>query len=1024
MMLFQDCIYKAYYLHLNLLAARALLVKQEPMDVPVAEKYAQSLLANINGRYLGHDNNVGFGVGSGGENFNFLDNFVSSLPRPPPELSPDSFANRIRHNASASMVVMRNNAAKSVGLSAGNGESPTGNNPRNVGLGSTAPSGSGASGLHQFVTRYTIERPDDPVRSGFEICLEGDENNPIIEVECGGNKGRLYVTKLCQGSKGQSILFNDEWMTPNEFQFISGRETAKDWKRSIRHCGKSLKTLMTKGILQMHPPVCECNYCKGHGPALAEKSSKKRPSIPSTPNERKNSSPDRMRPTSTTPVLAGIPESTSIALHKSGRDGGLNSIISQLHNKKTGSDVTSINGDEFLDLSVRVPSRNTSNFMNGRKRQRDASQRNEFNEGPELPLKRRHSNCDSDGKSIQRDDDKLTPLCLSSNSPEDGNDAQRNGSFFNEPKREGTKNNSEAFDLSRPNGNRPSRNYSNKNNSPSFGYSYPDLRGQRSGCGPDFNDYNEYALFKAIKHAIANPTAPCTDRACTPPRMENFSSSSHPGRGGFINLDSTSPRAASSRGYDVPSPRAASRDQFPMMELRSPFPKPDNSRGLDSYYDQRYGQRHGFNPFESPIGPNKSPLTVLHHHPNQYNNCNGPQSSRRYYPMPPPQSHGHGMDDRGYKTAGDSNKRFSVGAGMRQDRKNRLHRPISRKPPSFSDKRAIENADAAQKNHKMLDLQNHAIPMMSLTYSKKGARNSGKELTNGTQNKNGERKSESSPPSVSTNRRHTAFGYEEIGIKSDVMRRLSSSAPPPALSNSSHYNGKQGVVDENNNATKSSDEVLQNEAQGSVFDYAKPRAKSISPPHSPPLYDGGKRSNLPYDGIRPESCLSGYVDSPTENVTFAQQQIELLRWRELSSTIEDMGSWTTESVCDFLKDIGCEQYQEIFRENCIDGDALPLLMEGHLVEKMGLKLGHALKVIARVHRHLGNRCALVSDRLSLSRFSTPLHLGYLRHFSSSEADEKAGSVSPKTNSENRDEVLEQNPDDAQFNKEVEKTTGV
>ena len=57
------------------------------------------------------------------------------------------------------------------------------------------------------------------------------------------------------------------------------------------------------------------------------------------------------------------------------RDGGLNSIISQLHNKKTGSDVTSINGDEFLDLSVRVPSRNTSNFMNGRKRQRDASQR-------------------------------------------------------------------------------------------------------------------------------------------------------------------------------------------------------------------------------------------------------------------------------------------------------------------------------------------------------------------------------------------------------------------------------------------------------------------------------------------------------------------------------------------------------------------------------------------------------------------------------------------------------------------------
>ena len=37
-------------------------------------------------------------------------------------------------------------------------------------------------------------------------------------------------------------------------------------------------------------------------------------------------------------------------------------------------------------------------------------------------------------------------------------------------------------------------------------------------------------------------------------------------------------------------------------------------------------------------------------------------------------------------------------------------------------------------------------------------------------------------------------------------------------------------------------------------------------------------------------------------------------------------------------------------------------MEHHLVNQMGLKLGHALKVIARVHRRLGNHCALVIDR--------------------------------------------------------------
>lgn len=65
-----------------------------------------------------------------------------------------------------------------------------------------------------------------------------DNGEPCIEVECGENKALLYINKLCQGSKGPSIKYRGEWLTPNEFQFVSGRETAKDWKRSIRHKGK------------------------------------------------------------------------------------------------------------------------------------------------------------------------------------------------------------------------------------------------------------------------------------------------------------------------------------------------------------------------------------------------------------------------------------------------------------------------------------------------------------------------------------------------------------------------------------------------------------------------------------------------------------------------------------------------------------------------------------------------------------------------------------------------------------------
>ena len=85
----------------------------------------------------------------------------------------------------------------------------------------------------------------------------------VINVECGLNKAMLHLDKLCQGSKGACILFDDAWMTPNEFQAASGRETAKDWKRSIKHHDKSIKLLMIKGLFSTDPAVCGCNYCTG-----------------------------------------------------------------------------------------------------------------------------------------------------------------------------------------------------------------------------------------------------------------------------------------------------------------------------------------------------------------------------------------------------------------------------------------------------------------------------------------------------------------------------------------------------------------------------------------------------------------------------------------------------------------------------------------------------------------------------------------------------------------------------------------
>lgn len=59
--------------------------------------------------------------------------------------------------------------------------------------------------------------------------------------------------------------------------------------------------------------------------------------------------------------------------------------------------------------------------------------------------------------------------------------------------------------------------------------------------------------------------------------------------------------------------------------------------------------------------------------------------------------------------------------------------------------------------------------------------------------------------------------------------------------------------------------------------------------------------------------------------------------------------WTVHEVCDFIKNLpGCSDYAEDFLIQEIDGQALLLLKENHLVNAMGMKLGPALKIVAKV----------------------------------------------------------------------------
>lgn len=124
----------------------------------------------------------------------------------------------------------------------------------------------GASPGHETTAQFENDACSGRLNGTEETTFVGEEP---LEIQCGENTALLYVSKLCQGSKGPCILFNNEWLTPNELQYISGRETAKDWKRSIRFKGKSLKSLIARGLIKVHPPICDCLGCRISSPVVS-----------------------------------------------------------------------------------------------------------------------------------------------------------------------------------------------------------------------------------------------------------------------------------------------------------------------------------------------------------------------------------------------------------------------------------------------------------------------------------------------------------------------------------------------------------------------------------------------------------------------------------------------------------------------------------------------------------------------------------------------------------------------------------
>lgn len=115
-------------------------------------------------------------------------------------------------------------------------------------------------------------RRDDVIRPASaeeeeEQEAEGREDEVPILVTCNRNEGLLYLSKLRvvvnERCRKKCIRTGSTWWTPNEFQVVSGRGAAKDWKRTVKHSGQRLKALLANGVLCLDasPPKCLCSPC-------------------------------------------------------------------------------------------------------------------------------------------------------------------------------------------------------------------------------------------------------------------------------------------------------------------------------------------------------------------------------------------------------------------------------------------------------------------------------------------------------------------------------------------------------------------------------------------------------------------------------------------------------------------------------------------------------------------------------------------------------------------------------------------
>ncbi|XP_043355689.1 sterile alpha motif domain-containing protein 11 isoform X6 [Dermochelys coriacea] len=711
-----------------------------------------------------------------------------------------------------------------------------------------------------------------------------DNGEPCIEVECGENKALLYINKLCQGSKGPSIRYRGEWLTPNEFQFVSGRETAKDWKRSIRHKGKSLKTLMSKGILQNRGRLAE----------------KRTIPLPPTRLPKK--------------------ELTSIFSHSDDSE----------ESDKANGQHPEVKQEEDLHISIMKRRIHTHWDLNISFRETSCSRDNDLStiisnlhQSRQLVMPETQSRCEFKRNSID--------VGLGAADEILGRRRVCSPNSSSECPLESKKTRSES----------PKENSHTPVLEDSVTQMTPEEHYRRM-----MSALNEHSTFEEQQqqrlYQLANSMAVPSHGDLLRARQE--AAARNPGAM-EAHLPSASNSSSQRRKQGLPQHRDT---HFPERDMSHPPPllSPQNAPHI-------------------ALGPHLRPpfLGV----PSAL--CQTPG----YGFLQPAQAE---MFARQQEMLRKQNlARLEMSAEIiRQKELENLHRqrllagdPLSLHPGLPQDHPALRNMhdipeghplrDELSRRNAMLVLRHNNTPLLSLNHGVPST-TPPKE-----QGRRGSRKSvhhRAEPPGL-----HEAKELAEPRARDGVPdcndEEMKDSESDAEVSDEKPESLKA-------ESSSSASELKECKETGKVYEGAKELSEVASGQNAPcsssstespsHLLSQGINKNevkyLPPASIPPPQPLPFGFPYTMSPYFHAGAMGGLFLDGEESPALEDISKWTVEDVCNFVGSLsGCAEYTQVFREQAIDGETLPLLTEEHLLNNMGLKLGPALKIRSQVAKRVG-----------------------------------------------------------------------